>query len=101
MPVRETNDTGRLDQRARCFSSSNAKSTLCRCFSSSVERKLFASRTILEVAVCAAAAVAANQIAANAQTPLIVLIEKTFIRILPFTHLRTAVTGTSPDFGTL
>jgi len=47
---------GKFDQSLRCCSSSNANKTLCRCFSSSVERKEFAALTMRAVAVCAIAA---------------------------------------------
>ena len=53
--------TGRLDQRTRCFSSSNANWTSWRCFSSSEARKLFAAATIFGVAVCAIAGASDRQ----------------------------------------
>jgi hypothetical protein len=60
---------GKLDQRARCFSSSEAKSTLWRCFGSSVESKLLAALTIREVAVCAATAVTDRKIRVDNRMP--------------------------------
>src|SRR5690242_9196642 len=65
MPLRGTIAIGRLDQRLRCCSSSNANSTVCRCFVSSVERNVFAALTIREVAVSAIADVSGKQINAN------------------------------------
>src|SRR5438046_9350238 len=69
-PARGTILGGRLDQRTRCCASSNANSTLCRCFWSSVERKVFAAPTIRGVAVCAMAALSDNR-----TTPTTVLID--------------------------
>jgi hypothetical protein len=67
---------GKLDQRARCISSSNANRTLPRCFESSVERNVFAAVTIRAVAVCASATIADRHI--NADAPMLrpVLIDK-------------------------
>src|SRR5271155_81434 len=81
MPPRGMKPVGKLDQRARCCSSSKEYRTLCRCFSLSVERKVFAALTIFAVAVCAEAAVTDSQTAANAPTARSIFIEKTFILI--------------------
>ena len=53
MPALGTIEMGKFDQRLRCCSSSNANVTLFRCFSSSVERNVFAALTMRDVAVCA------------------------------------------------
>src|SRR5207302_11326622 len=64
---------GRLDQRARCFSSSKENSTLARCFWSSVARKAFAALTILAVAVCAMAALNGTRTKIDIRTAAAVL----------------------------
>jgi hypothetical protein len=78
IPPRGTKPVGKLDHRARCCSSLKAKRTLCRCFSLSVKRNVFAARTIRAVAVCAVAAVTDNQIAATAAMPRSILVAKKF-----------------------
>src|ERR1700745_1033901 len=87
MPLRGDILTGRFDQRARCFSSSNAKRTLRRCFSSRVERKEFAAVTIRAVGVCAAAC-CTKTIAAHAHRLRAVLADKEFTFSAPFGLVR-------------
>jgi hypothetical protein len=83
MPARGTKVTGRLDQFARCFWSSNGNSTLCRCLSSKVERKVFAALTIPEAAVPAAVAVTHEQIRANAPMAPMIRLEQRFMSCSP------------------
>ena len=77
-PPRGTKPVGKLDQRARCCSSSKEKRTVCRCFSVSVERKVFAARTMRAVAVCAETVITDNQIAATAAMVRSILMGKRF-----------------------
>lgn len=69
---------GKLDQRARCCSSSKANRTRCRCFSVSVARKVFAARTMRAVAVCAEMVVTDSQIAATTAMVRSILMEIRF-----------------------
>ena len=75
---------GRLDQRARCLSSSNAKSTRLRCCASSVERNVFVAATICAVGVCATAAVALRHMAATMPARCTVLGDKMIICFAPW-----------------
>jgi hypothetical protein len=99
---------------ARCFPSLNLKSTVCRCFASSVDRNLFAALTIRAVAVSAWSAVSGEKISTSAPTAPIartLLLNKTFILLdslagplaqsLRATSLKlepSSLTLNSPDF---
>jgi hypothetical protein len=79
IPPRGINPVGKFDHRARCASSLNANTAVCRCLALSAARKASAALTIRAVPVCAGAAITARlntnatahrQIACKEKTPI-------------------------------